>query len=144
MPRIGLNRAPVVLLAIAVSLLLAGCEPLSSAELRREVDTIHSTAAESAVLADQIAGQRTKRTFARVQARELSDAAEHSAERLTDAHPDDGLLSQTEDAIDLASQVSTAAGELETAPDDADAAADAAERLRKLAAQSQRLSESIG
>ena len=127
-----------------MALLLSGCEPLSSAELRREVDTIHSTAAEASVLADQVASQRTKRTFARVLARELSDAAEHSAERLTDAHPDDGLLPKTEDAIDLASQVSTAAGELETAPDDADAAADAAERLRKLAAQSQRLSESIG
>ena len=139
------HRVPVVLSVVAaLALLLAGCGPLSAAELRREVDSIHSAAAEASVLADQIAAQRTKRTFARVQARELSDAAEHSAERLTDAHPDEGLLSQTEDAIDLASQVSAAAGELETAPDDADAAADAAERLRDLAARSQRLSESIG
>jgi hypothetical protein len=128
--------------AIAM-LVLAGCEPLSAAELRREVDSVHSFAAEAAVLADQIQQQRTKRTFARVQARELSDAAEHSAERLTDAHPADGLEQQTTDAIDLASEVSTAIGELETAPDDADAAGTTATRLRQLAAKAQQLSDSL-
>lgn len=144
MHRARSQRLSVVLLALVVALLLVGCEPLSSAELRREVDSVHSVAAESAVLADQIANQRTKRTFARAQARNLSDAAEHSAERLTDAHPADGLLPKTEEAIDLAERVSAAAGDLEVAPDDAGAAAETANRLRGLAAKTQRLSESLG
>ena len=78
-------RLTLALLASVGAIVLAGCGPMSADELRREVDTIHSTAAEASVLADQIAAQRTKRTFARVQARNLADAAEHSAERLTDA-----------------------------------------------------------
>src|SRR5215212_4340732 len=91
------RRSFAALAVAALVLLLAACEPLGPDELRREVETIHSTAAEGSVLADQIAAQRTKRTFARVQARELGDAADHSAERLTDAHPEDGLLPQAED-----------------------------------------------
>jgi hypothetical protein len=116
---------------------------MSADELRREVDTVHSTAAEASVLGDQIASQNTKRTFARVQARELADAAEHSAERLTDAHPADGLEPQLQRAITLAEDVSDAAGALEVAPDDAVAAGHAADRLRDLARQTDELAASI-
>jgi hypothetical protein len=127
----------------ACALLLAACEPLGPDELRREVETVHSTAAEAAVLAAQISDQSTKRTFARVQARELADAAQHSAQRLTDAHPADGLDAQTERAITLAEDVSDAAGSLETAPDDAVAAGHAADRLRMLAQETDQLAGSI-
>jgi hypothetical protein len=127
------SRLTVALLAFVVAVLLAGCEPLGPDELRREVQTVHSLAAEGSVLADQIAAQNTKRTFARVQARELAAAAEHSAERLTDAHPADGLEAPTQRAIALAEDVSAAVGQIEVAPDDASGAAAAADRLRSLA-----------
>jgi hypothetical protein len=116
---------------------------MSADELRREVETVHSTAAEASVLGDQIAAQRTKRTFARVQARELADAAQHSAERLTDAHSAAGLEPAIQRAITLAEDVSDAAGSIETAPDDAVAAGHAADRLRDLARQTEALAGSI-
>ena len=116
---------------------------MSADELRREVDTVHSTAAEASVLADQIAAQRTKRIFARVEARNLADAAEHSAERLTDSNPAAGLESQLQRAITLAEDVSDAAGSLEVAPDDADAAGHVAQRLRDLGRQTDELAGSI-
>jgi outer membrane murein-binding lipoprotein Lpp len=141
----GSRTSRIVLIALAVlaAVLVAGCEPLGPDELRREVQTIQSTAAEGSVLADQVAAQNSKRTFTRVQARELSDAAGHSAERLTDAHPADGLEQQTERAISLAEDTSTAIGDVETAPDDAAGAARAADRLRELARQSEQLAASL-
>jgi hypothetical protein len=140
------HRVNIVLwavLLVATLLLLSGCEPMSAAELRREIDTIHSYAAEGAVLGDQVAGQRTKRTFARVQARELSDAAEHSAERLTDAQPDDGLDSEMQEAIRLAEDISGAIGQFEVSPDNPELAARAAAKLRKLAARTDDLAGSL-
>src|SRR4051794_20860235 len=94
-----ITRLVGVLLALALAPVVAGCEPLGPDELQREVETVHSTAAEGSVLADQVAAQNIKRTFTRVQARELADSAQHSAERLTDAHPADGLEDSTARAI---------------------------------------------
>jgi hypothetical protein len=137
------SRVAAPLIAFVCALLISGCGPMNADELRREVDTIHSTAAEASVLGDQIAAQRTKRTFARVQARNLADAAEHSAERLTDSNPAAGLEAQLQRAITLAEDVSAAAGSIETAPDDAVAAGHAADRLRDLARQTDQLAGSI-
>ena len=136
-------RTLTVAIALVAAIALAGCEPLGPDELQREVETVHSTAAEGSVLADQIAAQNMKRTFARVEARELAEAAGHSAERLTDAHPADGLEAPTQRAISLAEDVESAVGDLETAPDDAEAAAEAAERLRELARQTDELAGSL-
>jgi hypothetical protein len=133
--------AAVALCVLALG--AAGCEPLGPDELQREVESIGSNAAEGAVLADQVAAQQTKRTFARVQARELSDAADHSAERLTDAHPAEGLVAKTERAITLADQVAEEIGTVEVAPDDAAASEAAAARLRALAAKAAGLAESL-
>jgi hypothetical protein len=136
-------RASLAALLALLALGASGCEPLGPDELQREVETVHSIAAEGSVLADEVAAQNTKRTFARVQARELADAAQHSAERLTDAHPANGLEAPAERAISLAEDVSAAIGELETAPDDSRAAAAAAGRLRGLAARTDQLAESL-
>ena len=125
------------------ALLLSACEPLGPDELQREVETIGSVSAEGSVLADQVARQSTKRTFARVQSRELADAAEHSAERLTDAHPADGLGEPTQRAIDLAGRISDEIGELEQAPDDATQAAGIATRLRDLSDRADSLAGSL-
>jgi hypothetical protein len=123
----------IACIALVCAVVLTGCEPLGPDELQREVESVGSVAAEASVLAGEVAEQNTKRTFARVQARELADAAEHSAERLTDAHPAEGLGDDTARAIDLSEQVSSAVSEIEVAPDDAEGAASAADRLRALA-----------
>jgi hypothetical protein len=136
-------RTLTAALAVALAIALSGCEPLGPDELQREVETVHSTAAEGSVLADQVAAQNIKRTFTRVEARELADAAQHSAERLTDAHPADGLEAPTQHAISLAEDVESAVGQLEVAPDDAEAAARTAERLRELARETDQLAASL-
>jgi hypothetical protein len=137
------KRLGALVVCTAAAVALTACEPLGPDELKREVQSVHSVAAEGSVLADQVAGQETKRTFARVQARELSDAAEHSAERLTDAHPAEGLGDDASRAIDLAEATSSAVGEIEQAPDDAAKAADAARRLRDLADRTDQLAQSL-
>ena len=139
----AIRSALVPLAALSVAASLAGCEPLSSAELQREVESIGSVSAEAAVLADRIAEQETKRTFARVQARELGDAAGHSAERLEDADPAEGLDDAVERAIALAESVADEAGQLEVAPDSAAEAMEAAERLRALSEDATQLAGSL-
>ena len=143
MARNRIIRLVAVVLCGAATVALTACEPLSEAELHREVESIHSLAAEGSVLARQVAAQDTKRIFARVQAGELSDAAEHSAERLTDAHPAEGLDDATGRAIDLAERTSSAIGEIETAPDDAPAAARTTRQLELLADLTDSLAESL-
>jgi hypothetical protein len=143
MAGVRINRFGLLVALCVAALALTACEPLGPDELQREVESIHSVAAEGSVLADQVANQSTKRTFARVQARELSDAAEHSAERLTDAHPAEGLGDATLRAIDLAEQTSAAVGEVELAPDDAAKASDSSARLGRLAARADSLARSL-
>jgi len=138
-----ITRLACALLGVGLAIAVAGCQPLGPDELQREVETVHSTAAEGSVLADQIAAQNIKRTFARAHAEELAGAAQHSAERLTDAHPADGLEAPTQRAISLAEDTESAVGELETAPDDAAVAARAADRLRELARQTDQLAASL-
>jgi hypothetical protein len=133
---------PIALIGLAV-LVVAGCGPMDGNELRREVETNISTASEAMVLAERVALQETKRTFTRVQARELADAAQHSAERLTDAHAEAGLQEFQARAIGLAEDVEAAVGQLETAPADADAAVRAEARLRNLASKLSNLADSI-
>jgi hypothetical protein len=127
------------LVAVSAALALSACEPLSAEELGRELETVGSLAAEGSVLAEEVARQETKRTFARVHARELADSAEHSAERLTDAHAADGLNDEVTQARGLADRVSAAIGEVEVAPDDASGAARAAAILRRLSHEADRL-----
>jgi hypothetical protein len=143
-----MDRGPAkrALIATAVAVLgavVSGCEPLDSGELTREIEGVSSLAAEGAVLADEISQQETKRAFARVHARELGDSAEHSAERLTDAHPAEGLAEATSKAIRLSEDVSAAIGELEVAPDDAVAAHATEKRLRHLVQRASSLEDSL-
>ena len=129
--------------AVVLAVVVSGCEPLDQGELSREIEGVASLASEGAVLADEVAQQETKRTFARVQARQLSDSAEHSAERLTDAHPAEGLAGATDEAIVLSNDVSEAIGQVEVAPDDATGADEASERLRALVQKLHELEDSL-
>jgi hypothetical protein len=52
--RVLLRRSITALVAAALLLGLAACEPLGPDELQREVETIESTAAEGSVLAERI------------------------------------------------------------------------------------------
>src|SRR5215212_7176577 len=107
------------LLAAAVAS-LAGCGgPITPDELSRSIGTLESTAAEGALLAKDVAGDRTKATFARVHARDLSDVVDHEAEKLNDAQADEANVAAAKtDAVDLADRIGTQLGQIQVAPDD--------------------------
>jgi hypothetical protein len=115
----------------------SGCGgPMTPGELSRSIQTLESTAAEGAMLAGDVADDRTKATFARVHARDMSDVVVHEAEKLNDADADqaDVAAAKTK-AIDLADRIDTALGQIQVAPDDEPGARKAATELDDLSKQ---------
>jgi outer membrane murein-binding lipoprotein Lpp len=132
-------------MALAAAVLaLAGCGgPMRPEELARSVDTLSSTAAEGQLLAQDVARNRTKATFARVHARELADVADHEAEKLADATPSEGIGTELARAIQLAEDIGQPLGQIRVFPGDETAGKKAARELGELAARAKRLSESL-
>jgi hypothetical protein len=118
--------------AAAAALATGGCGNLSGGELERGVATLESLANEGTLLARDVARDRSKATFARVQARELADQAQHEAEKLNDATPSGDLGQERERAVELAGDLSDALGEIETAPGDEQRAARTERDLRTI------------
>jgi hypothetical protein len=87
-------------------------------ELRRGVESLGSAAGEGKLLAQDVARDRTRSTFARVHARELADDVNHEAEKLRDAGAEGDLVQRKDDAVKLAQDISDALGELQVAPGD--------------------------
>jgi hypothetical protein len=126
-------RRRIAPLVLSIALLAAGCGgPIRADELQRGIESLGALAAEGAVLADGVAGDRTKATFTRVQARTLGEEADHEAEKLSDAAAPAGLESAKADAVSLAQDVGDALGELQVAPGDAEGARSTGETLRRL------------
>jgi hypothetical protein len=132
-----------VMIAVAASAL--GCGgPMTPDELSRSIGTLESTAAEGAFLADDVADDRTKATFARVHARDLGDVVQHEAEKLNDADANRAdVAAAKKKAIDLADKVGTALGQIQTAPDDESGAATAGHQLSTLSKDAGKLAEGL-
>jgi len=127
---------------LAAALALGGCGGAMRAdELGRSVETLASTAAEGALLADDAAKERTKATFTRVRARELGETVEHEAEKLADAGAEGAVATRKARALALADAIDAALGQLQTSPTDAAEARTAADDLDALAARATRLAE---
>jgi hypothetical protein len=127
-------RFPVVtVVAIAgCATALAGCGPLDREEFTRGVKTIRSLSAEGALIADGAARDRTKITFVRVHAADLSDEAQHESEKLHDATPSRSLPDRdVARAILIAGDAGSALDDLRVAPDDPVAAEKARAELLK-------------
>jgi hypothetical protein len=131
-----------LLTGAACVLVLAGCEPLTTDELQHEAGSIHSTAAEGALLADGVARERSLSAFVRAHAKELADAADTSARKLHDASVPPSLRRPTTKAIDLATRTSTVLGDLELSPNDPQQAAGFESKLKRLAAAATELENS--
>jgi hypothetical protein len=129
----------------AAAVVLSGCGgPITPDELSRSIGTLESTAAEGAFLADDVADDRTKATFARVHARDLSDVVDHEAEKLNDAQADQAdVAAAKQKAIDLADKIGTALGQIQTAPDDESGAGAAGHQLSRLTEQAGKLAEGL-
>jgi hypothetical protein len=138
-----MRRKTCLLAALASVLLVAGCEPLTPDELQQEAESIHSTAAEGALLANGVARERTLSSFVRAHATELVDAAETSARKLHDATVPPSLRRRTARAIDLATRTSSALGDLELSPSNPVEAARIESKLNRLAAAATRLQDSL-
>jgi hypothetical protein len=138
------STALVVLVACA-AVSLAGCGgPITPGELSRSIQSLESTAAEGALLADDVARDRTKATFARVHARDLGDVVDHEAEKLNDAQADraDVAAAKTK-AIDLADRIGTALGQIQIAPDSETGGRKSAAALNRLSKDAKKLADGL-
>ena len=131
--------------AIAVAAVLcSGCGGAMQAdELVRSIGTLESSAAEGALLAHDVARDRTKATFARAHARELGEAVDHEAEKLQDASADGEVRVRKSAAVDLAGRVSEALGQIRTAPGSEEEGRSAEGALTRLGDRAGRLAEGL-
>src|SRR3954468_9152550 len=103
----GRARSTVVLALLAATVAGAGCGgAMQPDELSRSIGTLESAAAEGALLAGDVARDRTKASFARAHARELGETVEHEAEKLSDADADGVVAARKARAVALAGRIS--------------------------------------
>ena len=130
--------------ALAVSALAGGCGgDMRRDELNRSIESIQSSAGDGELTAFEVARNRTKNTFVRVHARELSEDVDHEAEKLNDAFAKPDVKPYKQRAIELADQVSDALGRLQTSPEDDEVARQVRQQLRDLADQAQQLRDEL-
>ena len=141
-----MRRRCIALAVVAMATVsLAGCGgPMSPDELKRSIETLESTAAEGALVAQDVADDRTKATFVRVHSRDLGDVVVHEAEKLNDAEADEEDVAATKTkAIDLADRIETALGQLQVAPGSETDGRTAAEALNRLSEDAGKLAEGL-
>jgi outer membrane murein-binding lipoprotein Lpp len=114
MPR---ARSTVVVALLAAAVVLAGCGgAMQPDELARSIGTLESAAAEGALLARDVADDRTKATFARAHARDLGETVDHEAEKLSDASANGLVAERKTAAVNLADRISQALGQIQVSP----------------------------
>jgi hypothetical protein len=105
--------------ALATALLAgSGCGDLSRGELARGVESLSALAAQGGLLANGVARDRTKSTYARVMAATLGGQAEHEAEKLADATPETEVSGERDRAVRIAGEIAELFSELQTFPGD--------------------------
>jgi hypothetical protein len=131
-------------LAGAALLLAAGCGgPMQAQELARSVQTLQSAAAEGALLAHDVARDRTKATFVRAHSRDLGETVDHEAEKLSDADANGEVAVRKSQAVDLADRISQALGKLQVSPGVESEGASAERDLRSSAKRAARISDAL-
>jgi uncharacterized protein YciI len=108
----------LVLLATVSALAASGCGDLSHDELNRGVESLSALAAQGQLVASGVARDATKSTYARVMAKTLGGEAEHEAEKLADASPEEGIAAERHAAVAVAGEISGLLSELQTYPGD--------------------------
>jgi hypothetical protein len=108
--------AGVGLVALAVA--LSGCGDLSREELSRGVESLSALAAQGGLVADGVARDATKSTYARVMAKTLGGEAEHEAEKLADAEPEAEVEEERDAAVEVANEIAELFSQLQTFPGD--------------------------
>jgi hypothetical protein len=101
-----------------VVLAISGCGDLSRDELNRGVESIAAIAAQGRLVANGVARDATKSTYARVMAKTLGGEAEHEAEKLADAEPEAATRPERHAAVRIAGELADLFTELQTFPGD--------------------------
>ena len=114
-----LRSGAIALLAAALAFAAAGCGDLSNDELNRGVESLSALAAQGQLVANGVARDATKATYARAMSRTLSEQAEHEAEKLADATLEEpGTAGERHAAVAVAGEISSLLSELQTYPGD--------------------------
>ena len=138
------HRGLALVAVVVAALLCGGCGgPMQPDELKRSIGTLESSAAEGALLANGVARDRTKATFARVHARDLGETVEHEAEKLHDASAEGRVAFRKAAAVDLAGRISEALGQIQTAPDSEQEGRSAESALTRLGDRAGKLAEGL-
>lgn len=130
--------------ALVAAALATGCGDLSRGELQRGVQSLSALAAQGRLLADGVARDRTKKTYARVMSRTLGAAAQHEAEKLADATPASDAQRERDRAVDLAGELSELYGRLQTFAGDEHVGREVGAGMRRVQAKADALDESLG
>jgi hypothetical protein len=113
------QQATAAIAAVALLLLAAaGCGDLSRDELNRGVESLSALAAQGELVADGVARDATRTTYARGMAQTLGGQAEHEAEKLADAEPSPEVREERNAAVQIASELVDLFSELQTFPGD--------------------------
>lgn len=109
-----------MLLPAAACLLLAlgGCGDLSRGELSRGVESLSALAAQGKLIAKGVAEDATKTTYTRVMAKTLGGEAEHEAEKLADAEPEEAVHTERHAAVQVAMEIADLYTQIQTFPGD--------------------------
>jgi hypothetical protein len=103
---------------VALAIALAGCGDLSREELSRGTESLSALAAQGGLLADGVARDATKATYAREMAKTLGGEAEHEAEKLADAEPEAAIEDERDAAVEVAGEIADLFSELQVFPGD--------------------------
>ncbi|MEA2363415.1 MAG: hypothetical protein QOD71_2560 [Thermoleophilaceae bacterium] len=112
-------------------------------ELARSIKSLESSAADGALMAREVARDRTKATFARAHARELGEDVDHEAEKLNDADANGEVAARKAAAVELAGAISQALGQIQTAPSSESEGRSAGDALTRLGDRASRLSAGL-
>ena len=139
-----MSRRLTISALLAVALCVASCGgPMQSQELARSIQTLQSSAADGALLANGVARDRTRSTFVRVHSRELGEIVNHEAEKLSDASAHGNVALRKAEAVDLATKISQSLGRLQISPGDESGARSAEQQLRSQAKRASKLADSL-
>ncbi|MFL5901799.1 MAG: hypothetical protein ACJ75S_11460 [Solirubrobacterales bacterium] len=105
-------------LAVISAAFVTGCGDLSRGELNRGVESLSALAAQGELIANGVARDATKSTYARVMAKTLGGEAEHEAEKLADAEPSPEVKKERNAAVQIAGELAGLFSELQTFPGD--------------------------
>jgi hypothetical protein len=118
-----------------IFLLLAGCggaSRLSEKTLQQETETVQSAAAEGALLAADVARERTTEPFARIHSGQLAEQATKAAETLRGGTTRPGLEDEHRRALRAALDVERALEKLHAEPANQDLARRLERELQEL------------